>query len=128
MGWIGNIFNFRIAFRERNVIKPCRVENGVLHSFNFRKPYVIGDESYRRLKIELFSPTGIEIWDGNTSYDPETFWKRGLDGLYMGDDVEICNGVIPKWSVYFINGYGEIVSDRLKIVWKQSNRVEKSGD
>lgn len=143
MCWVGKITDFRIAFKDVPVIKVCYKSKHISgYLSKIRKHiYDLNKTEKSKLGISRYKPSTdffLEINEGLHSYEATAFWK-GWDKYYNTSEIvgqisdESCCynylvGFIPKGSIYFINKHGEIVSNKLKLVYDLATPVKKSGD
>jgi len=128
MCWIGKITDFRIAFKDIQVIKfmtKNKVADNQFISEFYGKVYTLGKEErmspfdlgYGRLPI---CKKLLVIDEGFHSYIPHP--ER-----YKSSANCIVNCIIPKGTIYFKNKItGHIVSNKIKVVWSQQYPVKKS--
>lgn len=143
MCWTGKITGFRIAFKDTPVIKVCYKRRDVKGFLSKIQNYLYDLNELEKAKLGISHYKGnkgffLEINEGLHSYDATEFWKGWANyynvseyiGLISDDN---CNyhylvGFVPKGSIYFINEFGEIVSNKLKLVYDLATKVKKSGD
>lgn len=143
MCWIGKITGFRIAFKDVPVIKVCYKSKHISGYLSKIRDYVydLNKTEKARLNISHYKEQKgflLEINEGLHSYAARDFWKKWTKYYNVSRIIGLINnnvngynylvGFVPKGSIYFINDSGEIVSNKLKLVYDLSTKVTKSGD
>lgn len=127
MCWISNIAELKVAKEDIKIFKLCLSMRHLLSYYNgfayeLNKVYELGTDI-----VPIFSPyrDGYEISIGFHSYANncqllDRRWhyivtspdNRARD-CYSREDLVLVRGYIPKGSHYYLNDYGEYVSDKI---------------
>lgn len=143
MCWTGKITGFRIAFKDVPVIKVCYKRGDFKGYLSKIQNYLYDLNKTEKAKLGI-TPSKVrkgfffDINEGLHSYEATKFWSEWANYYNVSEYIglisdENCNyhyvvGFIPKGSIYFINDSGEIVSNKLKLVYDLATKVKKSGD
>ena len=124
----------RIAEKDRKVYKVLNVDAGG----SIRSPYYVsmewklGEVFSSNIKMGYANDFGVTINEGLHSFSCAPDLERDFRGVIgvnkwvigLSPKITHCDGdvvfecVIPKGSIYYENEYGDIVSNKLKVIKK----------
>lgn len=146
MRWIGRLRDFRFAHKDKPVFLVCKAVFDCMTKPDRAYALMDGNLCYleqpSRFPMRRTRTFPLILEGGFHSYDPTNMYVADIpertgkvilsrkDLMHLFGSVEstdvLVQAVIPKGSIYFVNRDGQVISSRLKIVWDEKMKINKT--